>query len=66
MTAYSRLSSRVARLTTDPELRSLIYFLVHDNAAGVAIRLDISPDEGRENVASRCLDFLADAEAKLP
>lgn len=65
MSFAKQLSARIATYR-DAEARALIHFLAGDDATGVAIRLDLTPEQARENVAQRALDFLAEAEAKLP
>jgi len=65
MTTAQQLNARIATYR-DPEARALIHFLIQSEAWSIKNRLDISEEQATENVASRALDFLADAQTKLP
>lgn len=65
MTPTQQLRARIATYR-DPEARALIHFLIQSEAWSIKNRLDISEEQATENVASRALDFLADAQTKLP
>lgn len=64
MTSAQQLRARIAGYH-NPEARALIYFLIQSETWSVANRLNMTDDQARENVASRAMDFLADAETKL-
>lgn len=59
-----QLSARIAAYP--PEARTLIRFLIEAETWSVANRLGMTNKQARENVEQRILDFLADAEGKLP
>jgi hypothetical protein len=65
MTPTQQLRARVATYR-DAEARALIHFLIQSESWSIKNRLDISEEQATENIASRALDFLADAETKLP
>ncbi len=64
MSPAQQFRARIASYR-DPEARALIHFLIEAEMWSVADRLSMSDEQASENVASRALDFLADAETKL-
>lgn len=65
MTTTQQLNARIATYR-DPEARALIRYLIENETWSVANRLDMTSEQAVENVEQRILDFLADAETKLP
>lgn len=65
MTPAQQLRARVATYR-DPESRALIHFLIQSESWSIKNRLDISEEQAVENIASRALDFLADADHLSP
>lgn len=65
MDASITLKRRIATYR-DPEARALIHFLIQSEEWSVASRLDLTPEQARQNVAERAIDFLTGIQDKLP
>lgn len=65
MSQTEQLSRRLIGCS-QAQLIAIVRFLMVGETWAVAARLNLTKDQANENVSSRVLDFLADAETKIP